>query len=253
MAGNGHLEIRAIRSPSYRTRAGVYRKIGKPAYIVRQGPFSGVRYVPFLRVNVPPKLLGTYELELHDIIEEICRSKVDRIINIGAAEGYYTVGFARRRPDVKIICFEMSEQVREDQGRLIRVNAVGDRVTVMGRCDPEDLSAALEGCSRPLVLCDVEGFELELLDLSRIPSLARAVILVELHEHERSGLTKTIRQRFEPTHDIQVARSRPRRHEDLPALVAALTDEEFQQATTEFRVVEQEWFYMVPRLCETER
>ena len=34
-----------------------------------------------------PKILGTYELELHSTVQEIVESKYKKVINVGASEG----------------------------------------------------------------------------------------------------------------------------------------------------------------------
>jgi hypothetical protein len=44
---------------------------------------------------IEPKWLGTYELELHSIIKGILRAEYNTIIDIGSAEGYYSVGLGK--------------------------------------------------------------------------------------------------------------------------------------------------------------
>src|SRR4051812_47884953 len=83
----------ALGSPWHRAMRSLYAKIGSPRHLVRQGPFAGMRYVPFLHVSVPSKIYGTYELELREVVDEISRSNADLLVNIGSAEGYYAVGF----------------------------------------------------------------------------------------------------------------------------------------------------------------
>jgi len=58
------------------------------------GPFAGLEYVDEAAGSeYGPKLLGTYELELHHIIERIIDLAYPTIINIGAGEGYYAVSY----------------------------------------------------------------------------------------------------------------------------------------------------------------
>jgi len=49
------------------------------------------------------KLLGTYEKELQDAIRALEKKRFGRIINVGAAEGYYAVGLARNFPNVPVV------------------------------------------------------------------------------------------------------------------------------------------------------
>jgi len=66
---------------------------------VASGPFRGMRYVARAYHSAyHAKLLGTYEMELHGIVEELCRETPGIIVDVGAAEGYYAVGLAMRLP-----------------------------------------------------------------------------------------------------------------------------------------------------------
>src|SRR5262249_17496055 len=76
------------------------------------GPFKGMKYVGDSRGSAfYPKLMGTYELELHGIIERLCQEQFDVLLNIGSGEGYYSVGMAMRCQRLKVIAAE------EDEGR----------------------------------------------------------------------------------------------------------------------------------------
>ena len=56
----------------------------------------------------------------------------------------------------------------------------GVRVDVRGTCSPRDLLQRLPG-ARPLLVVDVEGFELELLG-EAAPRLNHAMMIVEVHD-----------------------------------------------------------------------
>lgn len=71
--------------------------------VVLNGPFKGLKY-PFKEAFgsvFTPKIIGTYELELHSIVNEILVSGYKHIIDIGAAEGYYSIGFAKKCQKLK--------------------------------------------------------------------------------------------------------------------------------------------------------
>src|SRR5215207_138666 len=63
---------------------------------VRRGPFAGMRYPreAVAATTVVPKLLGSFELELHPVLDEVLDRGCSTILNIGSAEGYYAVGLA---------------------------------------------------------------------------------------------------------------------------------------------------------------
>src|SRR3989344_7241810 len=54
----------------------------KTGGMVASGPFEGMKYVKdSVGSRLLPKLLGTYELELHPTIEKVCRESFDTIID----------------------------------------------------------------------------------------------------------------------------------------------------------------------------
>jgi hypothetical protein len=221
------------------------RRIERPVRVA-QGPFRGMRYVSLAFGSVVvPKLLGTYERELIPAVEAICGSQCDRIIDIGAAEGYYAVGMAYRNPSAQVVGFETSRAARSVLRSLARRNGLERRVHVLGYCSPEALREALAGALRPAVLCDCEGEEDSLLCPERIPALQRSLILVEIHDGMVPGLARRVIERFEGTHEIEVIDSRVRSCEDLPQ-GWNLPLEEADEAMSEHRRYAQ-WFFMKPR------
>jgi methylase of polypeptide subunit release factors len=52
------------------------------------------------------------------------------VIDIGAAEGYYAIGFARRLPAARVIASDLDPVARLLCWLLARRNGVGDRVSV---------------------------------------------------------------------------------------------------------------------------
>jgi hypothetical protein len=94
---------------------------------------------------------------------------------------------------------------------------VTDRVAIRGTCTAPLLHARLDTAEGPtLVLMDIEGGEVELLDPQAIPSLARADILVETHDAFVADATATLIGRFRDTHDIACYSARTRSLDDFP-------------------------------------
>ncbi len=132
--------------------------------------------------GIGARVLGTYECELWPQVEELCRRSHDGMVTVGAAEGYYTVGLARRKPGVPIWAFEADEAIRAALEVNLKLNGVEGQVRVAGRCELAELVAALDGLQNPLVIVDIEGGERELLDPEKSPALRKADILVEVHD-----------------------------------------------------------------------
>ncbi|HEY1378839.1 MAG TPA: hypothetical protein VGF55_18710 [Gemmataceae bacterium] len=224
----------------------VVRRTGRT---VSAGPFRGMKYVT-ARVGSAycPKLLGVYEQELHPLIDAIVRLRPDRVINLGAAEGYYAVGLARTIPAAEVVAFEQTAEGQSLLRELAALNAV-DRIRVFGRCEPADLQAELAPARRAVVVCDVEGYEATLLDPVAVPALAAAWVLVELHEFIVPGIGDLIRSRFAATHRITEIPQVDRTRADYPyqswytrLLPAAYAI----YAVSEFRPARMSWLWLEP-------
>jgi len=215
---------------------------------VQSGPFRGLRYVDeSICSTLAPKLLGTYERELVPWVDALLRESFDLVINVGAAEGYYAVGFAQRG-HAPVVAFEMEAAGRELIARLAACNGVGQRVEIAGSCGPVNLNARLEAADRPLVIMDVEGYETTLLDPKSVPGLRRTVILVELHEFTES-VVEILEARFRGSHTIVECRARSRVWSDLPRpvrLFGLLARARFMAAMDERRPTGMRWWLLRP-------
>lgn len=217
---------------------------------VQRGPFSGLKYVErSVGSTLMPKLLGIYERELIPAVEEIIAGGFERVIDIGAAEGYYTIGLAQRIPGVLVHAYEMNEQGRTLLSQMATLNGVSERVLVHGRCEPDDLRACLSAEGRTAVICDAEGHESVLLDPEQVPLLARAHILVEMHELFLPGVTETIRSRFAATHEITQIWETDREASEFlyrTLLTPLLPSVYLRRAVSELRPDRMYWFWMRP-------
>jgi len=137
-------------------------------------------------------------------------------VNIGAGEGYYAVGLAKRMPGTQFICFDAEPSNQEQIKTLAKLNGVEDQIDVRGFCDEAALADALGDARDVLIICDIEGAEVEVLSPEAVPALRRADVLVEMHDIVRKGCTAAVRPRFEGTHTIEVIPTRRRRPEDFP-------------------------------------
>jgi len=110
---------------------------------VGAGPFAGLRYPRSAVLHVPglvPRLAGTYELEVRQIVEALARSQPELLINIGAADGYYAVGLALRCPMRNVIAYEADPYRVHVSSHVARLNNVGDRIDLRGVCTVEALA-----------------------------------------------------------------------------------------------------------------
>lgn len=183
---------------------------------VLAGPFRGMRYVDrAVSSSLEPKILGTYELEVEDVILGVVARGPHRVVVVGAGEGYYAVGLAWRLPAAVVVAFEANREGTALMAELATRNGVGGRLEMHGFCGLEDLTAALGDGHDTFLLMDVEGAEQELLDPRAVPALARCEILVETHDCWVPGVAVAIRERFAASHVVAERSQRPRTLADV--------------------------------------
>lgn len=245
----------ALAAHAHRRRATrLFRRLGldrvqklftdRHGFVTLAGPFAGMRYVRQSIGSVAvPKLVGSYESELHAYVERLAGKGYSQVVDVGAAEGYYAIGLARRLPRAEVVAFDTDPVARRLCAEMARLNGVADRVRVRGRCGPDELRAVL----RPgaLVVCDCEGYEAELLDPGRVPALASADLVVELHDGRADG-TGPVVDRFRATHDVELV---PVAGRDPGAYssVAFLAPADRALALSELRPAPQRWAVLTAR------
>lgn len=184
------------------------------------GPFRGMRISlsALSKRHLLGYILGSQECELREVIGRIIDRRYPRIVNVGAADGYYTVGLALRSPSARIEAFEMLPEFHPVIARSAQVNRVSDRIVLHGECDAASLSDCLGQAVQPVLLVmDIEGGESTLLDPRAVPELRHADILVETHDAFVPAITDALIERFLPTHQIECYTAQPRIPADFPA------------------------------------
>ncbi|MEB2784740.1 hypothetical protein [Algoriphagus persicinus] len=171
--------------------------------IVLSGPFKGLKY-PSLVSNgssLLPKLIGTYEQELSPIINRISKTGYSLIIDVGSAEGYYAVGLALVKKEVKVITYDISENAQKICKEMAEINGVSDRLQVFGECDKEILNSFSDQ-DNGLIISDCEGFELELFDDEIVENLKKFDFLIETHDCFNPIIAATLKDIFSKTHEV---------------------------------------------------
>ena len=173
---------------------------------VAAGPFAGMRLPPkstYLDARFE-KTFGAYEPELFPVLERLGADpgRYRSLFNLGAADGYFTVGLARLFPSARILAFEALEGKRAALAETARLNGVEDRLELRGLCLGEDL-AALALDLPALAVVDIDGGEETLLDPAAYPVWSSCDLLVETHDAFVPGITETLKARFAATHEIE--------------------------------------------------
>ncbi len=219
---------------------------------VRSGPFAGLEYYDAAVPLIPwlvPRLLGSYERELHEPLRRfLSQETLATLINVGAADGYYAVGVARAAPQIQVYAYDCEPTARRLCRTLARRNGVLHRVDVRGRCELDSL-AQLD-FDRALLIVDCEGCELEVLRPDRVPGLRHAHVIVELHDHLVPGISTVLSERFAPTHTEQRIAARPRILDEHPEMrtLPCVGRREQELALSELRPPRLEWSILRPRV-----
>jgi hypothetical protein len=187
--------------------------------------------------DTPAKLVGSYERELHPVIELLASQQFQTIVNVGCADGYYAVGMALRCPGATVRAYEILEEQQASCRATAEANGVGDRILVDGECTAADL-AALD--REALVIMDCEGAEDTLLSSPML-----ATVLVELHDWEDKTLPARVLARYTNSHDVELIHSEPRATVDFPQL-SFLSPADHELALFE-RYTPMEWAVIRPK------
>lgn len=212
---------------------------------IMQGPFAGMEYVTAATEGaLTPRLIGTYESELHPYLAKFAANGLDCVIDVGCAEGYYAVGLARMMPGVKVYAFDIQEKARLACAELAAKNGVSDRVLIGERFEPDGFEA-FKG-KTALVLVDIEGAEDDLLRPDVSPALAQMDLIVETHDVYRKGVLQRLTERFAPTHDIVRLDPQPKTGA-LPDFLRGASHLDQLLAVWEFRLQATPWLVMTPK------
>ncbi|ACG77261.1 conserved hypothetical protein [Phenylobacterium zucineum HLK1] len=213
--------------------------------MVMHGPFSGMEYVAAATEGaLMPRLLGTYEAELHPHLERFREAGVDCVIDVGCAEGYYAVGLARLLPQATVYAYDIDAAARRACADLAARNGVGERVIVGEEFKPEDFE--LFAGRNALVIMDAEGAEVDLLRPDLSPALRGMSLIVETHDVYRKGALEAVRGRFDATHDIQRV-DLGLRDVPLPPWLSELPHLDHVLSIWEFRLAPTPWLVMRPK------
>jgi SAM-dependent methyltransferase len=222
-----------------------------PDMTVRHGLFRGMKY-PVDKVvggQLVPKVLGSYERELHPLFERLRGRDYSEIVDIGCAEGYYAVGLARMFPRARIFAYDTNaEGIR--LCRLVALeNGVDNRIVTGLFCDAVALQA-LPLTRRALVFSDCEGYEKHLFTPDTVRKLAAHDVLIEVHDMADINISARLREVFKGTHDLEVIQSlddiKKAQKYDYPEL-AQFDLAQRKMLLAEIRGCIMEWFYFSPR------
>jgi hypothetical protein len=192
--------------------------LGKNPPRVVSGPFVGMLYGrKSCGSSLVPKILGTYECELHCFIKDL--KKFELGLDVGAAEGYYAVGLLYAGVCDRVIAWEISEEGRNLSQELAVNNKVAERMEMRGECSLENLAQTIRQsvASECLLIIDCEGYESVLIEGLKREELAKCWLIIETHDFVKQGIHNRIKSQLENTHVVTEIFPAKRTSADMPA------------------------------------
>ncbi|MCA7012775.1 FkbM family methyltransferase [Dickeya dadantii] len=136
-------------------------------------------------------LLGLYEKEILDFIDNYKEHQFNTFIDIGAADGYYACGMLLSKKVQHAICFEQSEHGREVIAANWHRNGAPGELQVFGEANSESLSLIKNiDFHKTLILIDIEGAEFDVLNENFVEKIQGATIIIEVHNWVENFLEK---------------------------------------------------------------
>jgi len=217
-------------------------------FTVQNGFFTGLAVPPKTSWgdDIMPKILGTYEEELFPVFETLKDRSFAALINIGCADGFFAVGLAQRLEFEKVFAIDISSDALEICKENRAANGVTTPFDYMLSIDQPDLERLLADQPDSLVLCDCEGFELELFDGIDSKSIERAVFIIECHDFVDQSITERIQTALRPTHDLTLIEEGGRNPNAFTEL-KSLSNSDRWQAMNELRPETMHWIIAKPK------
>lgn len=173
---------------------------------VHSGPFDGMvlpARTSWVDGDLTPKILGSYEAELHAAVRRAVERRPAVVVNVGCAEGFYAVGLARLLPGARVFAFDIHDIARAVCASAAETNGVGDRIAIAGACTPERLAELVSGGARSYVVLDCEGAELDLITPAVVQRMTTCDLLIECHDFIVPGVTEILAERLAHTHVVE--------------------------------------------------
>lgn len=244
------MDLALLRDLAIKRRQEINRKLYELSKgRVLTGPFKGMQLAFHDLVKAgdfTPKVLGTYEQELHGAIEYAARQTYESIINVGSGDGYYAVGMARINKAPKVYAFDGDRDRQEWCRENAQLNGVSSRIFQHGECGPDDFYDLVQAGGRHLIIMDCEGAEIDLLSAHAAVKLECSDIIVESHDFLNPQIAATLTRLLSNTHKVErmVESGRdPNRFSFMHGMASI----DRWLAVCEFRPCAQHWFHFASK------
>lgn len=222
---------------------------------IRYGEFQGVllpKELVWAKNDLASMLIGFYEQQ---VVNWIVNTKVQfhQFVDVGSADGFYLAGILGSDLAESAIAFESSQTGQKSSRRTLEINDLQNRCKIFGTADTEFLEIVMEHSIKDpdrwsLLMCDIEGGELQLFNSDNIELMRRFFLIVELHEWTYSeGDLQKLENKFLRTHNLQYLRSSERNPSSIKE-IKDLPDDIRWNLCSEGRRHDMRWLVGIPRL-----
>jgi hypothetical protein len=153
---------------------------------VAYGPFKGLKFPKeywWGRTDRASMLLGLYEQEILVALSQTPATH-RTFIDLGAADGYYSLGALVSGLFDRAYSFEQSERGRGILERNAMLNDVGERIFIYGAADKIFYrTLPKEILSKSVLFVDIEGAEFDILDSTSFEAFKGSIIFIESHDY----------------------------------------------------------------------
>ncbi len=216
----------------------------KKGFEILGGPFKGMNFLDQVSEGCYlPKLLGFYESELHPFINYVVENKPDTILNIGCAEGYYSVGMKRLLPETEIFSFDTDLNAQNKTKILAEKNNV--KINIEGLFEITFLEKL--SSENVYLICDIEGDEVKLFKPENISLFKNITLCIELHISNGVHNVTLIPPLFENTHSIEIIWQKGKESFFVPDEISNLEHLDILLSSWEWRSYPTPWLIAKPK------
>jgi hypothetical protein len=155
-------------------------------HTVKYGPFKGLRFTQeswwWGAADRSSMLLGIYEKEVLEALMKVPK-KYNVFIDLGAADGYYSIGTLVSKKFKKGYSFEMSDKGRQVILKNAILNKVDKSLNIFSEAKKDFYKAIPRSdLDKAIFLVDIEGGEFNLFDKKVFNDLKKSIIFIEIHD-----------------------------------------------------------------------
>jgi len=165
------------------------------------GYFKGLKFGNLinLQAGIAQKLLGVYEVELVPELKSLESQKYDWVINIGAAEGLYSLAFAKKW-NVPVFSFEQDFSTRELLRKMVTLNN-SPEARPLGEFNENHLKQL--DLDRGLIFCDCEGYETTLFSEQYAHFVKKHDLVIETHDCFVNQAHEKVKRSLVSSHNLK--------------------------------------------------